>query len=194
MDKAAADEKQKLNDASRKRSSSAAPTPDGPDAKRVKLEGASSAAASFLSGFDFTTLPATLVTELIVSNIQAFTEPELIELVQTYRNNRATAQTAASTVAPVPTAPGGGSTIPADASLGTPSRSRTPPPDALQNLAGRKSPPKAPAAMLAEVQSREVKEEPVDPLAMDIDDEAIEYEPDRLNYEVGCYALKPGKS
>ena len=29
-----------------------------------------------------------------------------------------------------------------------------------------------------------VKEEPLDPLKMDIDDEEIEYEPDKLNLEV----------
>lgn len=197
MDKAAAEEKQRkaaAADASRKRSSSAAPTPEGPDAKRVKLEASNAAtAATFLSGFDFTTLPAALVTELIVANIQVFSDPALAELVQTYKNNRVTAQVAAATAAPTPTTaavpvaaagPSASNTPPT-----APSRAETPPPDAPQNAtaaARTNSPPKAPAAMLA---AREVKDEPVDPLQMDIDEDEIEYEPDRLNIEVICSLL-----
>lgn len=184
MDKAVADEKLRKAMAadSRKRSSSTTSTPDGPDAKRVKLEPRAGApVSSFLAGFDFATLPAALVTELIVANIQVFTETALTELVQTYRNNRETAQTAASTIAPTPTAststlPPSTSQTPPDA----PSRAKTPPPDATQT-ARSKSPPKAPAAML---EAMSVKHEPVDPLQMDIDEDEIEYEPDRLNLEV----------
>ena len=186
MEQAAEEEKQrKAADASRKRSSSAAPTPEGPDAKRVKLEPSGGATvASFLSGFDFTTLPSHLVTELIIANIQAFSEMQLEELIQTYKDNRATAQTAATTVAPTPTV-AVGVVVPSLADSSTfnappivPSRSKTPPPDAP---ARSKSPPKAPAAML---EAQAVKEEPIDPLQMDIDEDEIEYEPDRPNLEV----------
>ncbi|TCD69615.1 hypothetical protein EIP91_006840 [Steccherinum ochraceum] len=190
MDKAAADEKQrKANaaaDLTRKRAPSSSATPTGPDAKRVKLE---PNASSFLSTFDFSTLPATLVTELIVSNLQVFSDAALTELVQTYKANRETAQTAASTVAPVPTSPTAivPPTLPADSTTPStaPSRAKTPPPDAAQNaasLARTRSPPKAPAAMLdARI---EIKDEPQDPLKMNVDEGEIEYEPDRLNAEL----------
>lgn len=190
MDKAAADEKQrKVNaaaDVSRKRAPSSSATPTGHESKRAKLE---PNASSFLSTFDFSTLPATLVTELIVSNLQVFSDAALTELVQTYKDNRETAQTAASTVAPVPTSPNPvvPPALPGDTATPptAPSRARTPPPDAAQNaasLARARSPPKAPAAMLDA--EPEVKHEPVDPLTMDVDEGEIEYEPDKLNAEV----------
>jgi symplekin len=72
------------------------------DNKRPKLDkdGNSAASASFLAAFDFTSLPAALITELIVANIEAFTEPTLVALVQAYRQSRLP-----ELLAPVPTVP-----------------------------------------------------------------------------------------
>lgn len=47
-----------------------------------------------------------------------------------------------------------------------------------------KSIPSAPKASLESEKKSVVKAEPVDPLQMDIDEEEIEYEPEKLNEEV----------
>ena len=74
MEQAAVEEKQRrAAEASRKRTASSGPS-ENPDVKRVKLD---DGAPSPLAGFDFTTLPANLVTDLIVANLQAFSEPTL---------------------------------------------------------------------------------------------------------------------
>ncbi|KZT65655.1 hypothetical protein DAEQUDRAFT_696939 [Daedalea quercina L-15889] len=146
-------------DASRKRSPSAGPVQDAPDAKRAKLD---HEPAVGTAGFDFTSLPAALVTDLVVANIQAFSEATLIGLVQAYRHKRTqAATTTAATVAVAsseapPDTPG-----PVEEQRAEPSR--------------RKSPTPPPVS---------VKQEPVDPLKMDIDEEEMEYEPDRLNLEL----------
>lgn len=145
MDRASAEEKARkaaAAEASKKRPVSA--SGEGSDSKRQKLEPDTSAA--FLAGFDFTSLPVALITELVVANLQAFTEPTLHTLVQTYRDSRAP-------VLP-PAKP---------ASIAEP-----------EPTASAASAPSAPA----------VKQEPIDPLKMDIDEEEMEYEPDRLNMEV----------
>lgn len=132
------------------------------DPKRPKLEQESNGvtSASFLAAFDFTSLPASLITDLIVANIEAFTESALVALVQSYRQSRGVDLSA--TIPPV-------STAPAIASHSTPDTMATP-------IAKLATPPI-------------IKQESVDPLQMDIDDE-IEYEPDRLNQEV-CYSWLP---
>ena len=66
-----------------------------PDAKRAKLEPAPAAVppqsdgapgpASFLAAFDFTTLPASLITELVIANLGAFSDQALAALVAKYR-------------------------------------------------------------------------------------------------------------
>ncbi|KAF8552401.1 hypothetical protein OG21DRAFT_1486223 [Imleria badia] len=148
MERASAEEKARkaavaatAAEAVKKRPLPTGPAADQPtDAKRLKVEVDNVAAnsAAFLASFDFTTLPIALVTDLIVANLQAFTEPALLGLVQTYRQGREGAARTASQ--------DGG----ADEAMLT---SETPP----------------------------VKDEPVDPLQMDIDEEEMEYEPDRLN-------------
>ena len=141
MDKAAEEErvrKATAGEASKKRPLSSGE--ESTDAKRQKLEqDAAATSAAFLAGFDFSSLPAALITELVVANLRAFTEPALISLVQAYREKHATPRGAPE--------PGPSSNIP---------------------------PVPAPA----------VKAEPVDPLKMDIEEEEIEYEPDKLNMEV----------
>ena len=151
MDKAAEEEKARkvAGEASRKRLLSSGE--DSTDAKRQKLEqDAAATSAAFLAGFDFTSLPAALITELVVANLQAFTEPVLISLVQAYREKPA-----------------------ANRSL-------------QASTSTRSGPESGPSSNILPVPVPAVKPEPVDPLKMDIEEEEIEYEPDKLNMEV-CY-------
>jgi symplekin len=139
-------------EATKKRPLPAGPAVDQPaDSKRLKVEVDNHAAnsATFLAAFDFTTLPIALITDLIVANLQAFTEPALFNVVQTYRQSRG-----------IPTVP--------------PSQ----PPDSIATQPTSITEPEPP-----------VKDEPIDPLKMDIDEEEMEYEPDRLNQAVGCFHL-----
>jgi symplekin len=158
MDKAAVEEKRcKALTADSKKRPLPASNDQASDPKRLKLEQEhdSATSASFLAAFDFTSLPASLITELIVANIEAFTEPTLIALVQSYRLNRAPDLSAP--IPPVPVASATPAQNLAPESISTPlARPATPP---------------------------SVKQESVDPLQMDIDEE-FEYEPDRLNLEV----------
>ncbi|PPQ75883.1 hypothetical protein CVT24_000738 [Panaeolus cyanescens] len=89
MEKAAAEEKKrKLSLAeSRKRPPSAAVEPV--DNKRIKLDDTPQpSSTSFLSAFDFTSLPAPLITNLIVANLEAFSDAQLVSLVNNFRQNR----------------------------------------------------------------------------------------------------------
>jgi symplekin len=152
MDRASADEKARriatataAAEAAKKRPPSA--SNEAPDAKRQKLEQDSTngTSAAFLAGFDFTSLPVALITELVVANLLAFTEPALVALVEAYRDNR-DASTAPSRHAPTPV------------------------------------PEPTPTTQV--ITAPAVKQEPIDPLKMDIDEEEMEYEPDKLNMEV----------
>lgn len=178
MEQAAVAEKQRkaaaAAEASRKRSPPPAPAQDAPDAKRPKLEH-DTAAASATAGFDFTGLPAALVTDLIVANIQAFSEATLIGLVQAYRHKRS--QSATETAENVAVA---SSQAPPDTPGPVEERRSEPP--------VRRSPTPPPPVPVSEPEPasapESIKQEPVDPLKMDIDEEEMEYEPDRLNLEV----------
>lgn len=115
------------------------------EAKRLKTEHDTSANVSnVLANFDFSALPHTLVTDLIVANLQILTEQTLSAAVQRYK--QANGLLPSASVA----------------------HETPPPPEAAQ--------PSADASA--------VKSEPVDPLAMDVGDEEVEYEPDRLNDEI----------
>ncbi|KAG1907771.1 Symplekin tight junction protein C terminal-domain-containing protein [Suillus fuscotomentosus] len=83
------------------------------------------------------------------SDAKPFTEPALLELVQTYRQSRGLAPGPPVSSTPQPAPP-------------TPEATPTPGPSAEPT----------------------VKDEPVDPLQMDMDEEEMEYEPDRLNMEL----------
>ncbi|KAJ7115848.1 Symplekin tight junction protein C terminal-domain-containing protein [Mycena epipterygia] len=170
MDKASADEKRRKallasgGSDTRKRPAPAS-AERASDPKRPKLEpDASATSASFLATFDFTSLPAPLITDLIVANIEAFSENALIALVQAYRQSRGITASApvpppqVTPTRPVPTGPA--------ARISTP---EVPPP----------TPASVPAPPVPVV-----KDEPVDPLQMDIDQDELEYEPDRLNEEL----------
>ncbi|KAF9530352.1 Symplekin tight junction protein C terminal-domain-containing protein [Crepidotus variabilis] len=143
---------------SRKRPSSGA---EPADHKRIKLENdkaASSASASFLSAFDFRSLPAPLITNLIVANLEAFTEGQLIGFVNAYRQSNGMSMSTTPQAAE--------SSITATSAVSQQRES---------------SQPVQPQPTLSEP---EVKAEPVDPLQMDIDEEEMEYEPEKLNEEL----------
>ncbi|KAL5492454.1 hypothetical protein ACEPAI_3901 [Sanghuangporus weigelae] len=132
-------------EASRKRTISAL-SDEASEAKRLKTEhDPSSNVASILANFDFSALPHTIVTDLIVSNLQILTESSLTAAVQKYRQQN-------------------GLRLPTAAS-------QTPP---LTDAEISQFPPEKPV----------VKAEPIDPLAMDMGDEEVDYEPDRLNEEI----------
>lgn len=153
------------------------------EVKRQKVEGYPNAdATALLAAFDFTTLPVGLIAELIVANLQAFSEENFQARINAYRRS---ASTSVAAPAPVPAA-----TVPMPTTVLETTA-------ASENVAPVKLPPTMPAAdrareRFAQVPSTQVdeptpssrvKEEPVDPLQMDMDEE-IEYEPDRLNLEV----------
>ncbi|PSR72823.1 hypothetical protein PHLCEN_2v11320 [Hermanssonia centrifuga] len=202
MEAAAIEEKQRKLAVveSRKRPPSAIPTTDTPDTKRQKLVAdTSSPSATFLSGFDFTSLPASLVTDLIVANLQAFSEPALIGLVQAYRHGKtvSSASTSPAAIASssghTPTPPPTSQAIPSAPVVPVPpigpSRSHvspptgpttseypTPVPEFLRKVEISRQQSQTPPVVK--------EEEPVDPLQMDIDEEELEYEPDKLNLEL----------
>lgn len=157
MERASAEEKARkaavaatAAEAVKKRPLPTGPAADQPtDAKRLKVEVDNAAAnsAAFLASFDFTTLPIALVTDLIVANLQAFTEPALLGLVQVYRQGR--------------------------------------------EVAPQASPQDGAADEAMSISEAFVKDEPVDPLKMDIDEEEMEYEPDRLNEAVSSFLWHP---
>ncbi|GLB41805.1 putative symplekin tight junction protein C terminal [Lyophyllum shimeji] len=186
MDAAAIEEKKRKTAAieSRKRPLSVPTEPV--DAKRPKLESettttpvpsapvtATSANLSFLASFDFTSLPATLITELIVANLEAFTESTLLGLVQAFRESRGLG-TAAAIAAPAPTIPTGPRRATQLQAEKDAERSLTPQARQTKPIPTGPAVPTPPPPIV-------VKDEPVDPLQMDIDQDELEYEPDRLN-------------
>lgn len=183
MEKAAAEEKKRrAAGISESRKRPPAPSEAPTDSKRIKLEN-SSGGAAFLAGFDFTTLPAALITELIVANLEAFTESELVSLVQAYRELKGISLPAPSK--PEPTAS-------ASSSSSTPVPASKPIPTGPRNAASAQPPePLPPSRSKSPTPPAEPKAEPVDPLQMDIDEEEIEFEPERLNEELAGEALAP---
>ncbi|KAJ4494142.1 Symplekin tight junction protein C terminal-domain-containing protein [Lentinula lateritia] len=150
---------------------------DRTDVKRVKLEAeppAPDPSLSLLASFDFSTLPATLITDLIVANLEAFTEPALVSLVQVYRQ-RLGIGTVSTSVPPAPAVTASGSVpvaapaVPAVSDIRSVGKDIARPPT-IEPPTTTPAPP--------------IKEEPVDPLQMDIDQDELEYEPDRLNEEL----------
>lgn len=171
MEKAAADEKARkyaLLESSRKRlQPPSTPSEEPSDPKRLKLEHENDVTATtpFLATVDFTQLPVSLITDLVVANLQAFTEPALLALIQAYKQSQAAS-------APVTTVVGPSTEIKAPTPIA--------PPMKLPEIGHEPTP---------EVEVAPVKEEPVDPLKMDIDEVDLEYEPDRLNKEVSRRAI-----
>ncbi|KIY64034.1 hypothetical protein CYLTODRAFT_402460 [Cylindrobasidium torrendii FP15055 ss-10] len=158
MDKAAMEE--------RRRRAGKRPTDDqGPAAKRQRLDDST---PSILAAFDFTTLPAPLITELILANLEAFPAARLDELVDAHRAKLL----AASQPPPQPQVPP--HTV-------TPVPVSTPP--VIPKAKTEPAPTPAPPAQVVKT------EEPIDPLQMDIDQEEIEFEPERLNQELSTETI-----
>jgi symplekin len=183
MDKAAADERKRKTTAveTRKRPSSNPSEPT--ENKRIKLENETTqnSSASFLAAFDFTSLPASLITSLIVANLEAFTEPRLISLVDTYRQNW---RLGVTTPAQPPMATGSiAMPVPKPAAASPPIQNMTMssiPTGPRKNAYTMDSTLTPPPQPMAEV----IRDEPVDPLKMDIDEDEFEFEPEKLNEEV----------
>lgn len=138
------------------------------DVKRLKTEhgvATPSSSQNSTSSIDFNNVPPGLLATLIVANLHAFSEPALQGLVQAYRLKVAQG-VAPGAHAPTPTS---STPVPGPSTQATPARS-TPEP------------------------AREVKAEPIDPLQMDMDDDEMEYEPDRLNNEVCISLFIPSRS
>jgi symplekin len=196
MEKAAQEEKQRRAESRKRPSSSTAPQ-EFPDTKRAKLEDVS-ASAAFLAAFDFTKLPAALVTDLIVANLQAFSEDALSDLVRAYAEGKVAPKSDVAPPAALP-APSISAVAEASAAALAASHNRS---EALTTLSGpsnstmadvlsvketslSKSPSRSRSPSIPPVVKEE--EEPVDPLKMDIDEEELEYEPDKLNMEVNTF-------
>ncbi|KIJ55664.1 hypothetical protein M422DRAFT_63678 [Sphaerobolus stellatus SS14] len=130
------------------------------DAKRVKLEHSTAAAngpdalAGYLANFDFTTLPMGLVADIVIANLQMVSEQTLHNAIDVFRLSNA--PPAPAVHPPVPTPVSAPVVVPA----------------AVPAVEAPVTPIEAPAPV--------IKEEPVDPLQMVMDDD-LEYEPDRLN-------------
>lgn len=185
LDKAAAEEKKRKSE-NRKRPASNSTEPT--DYKRVKIEIESTptpvaTSAAFLSSFDFTSLPAQLITNLVVANLEAFTEQQLIAMVNTYRTSRGlTAPVPAPAPAEAPATPTKITTIaPPPIISPTPAIPTGP---RRQTHTTEKTATPIPQAQAALAPVPVVEAEPVDPLKMDIDEEELEYEPEKLNNEV----------
>ncbi|KAJ2915453.1 hypothetical protein MD484_g4945, partial [Candolleomyces efflorescens] len=153
-----------------------APSEQPSDAKRIKLENDASAqvgASSILASFDFTTLPGPLITDLIVANLEAFSEPELLALVQAYRQLKGIPTSQPSAAPPsAPSASASSSTISASPQKAIPTGPRRGADKQSTPVPRTTTPP------------LEANVEVVDPLQMDIDEEEIEFEPERLNEEL----------
>jgi len=171
MEAAARDDRQRRE--GRKRAASA-PAGEPSDAKRPKIDSESTLdITSTLAAFDFTSLPPSLITDLIIANLEAFTESALESLVQQYRRNYGTSKISSQPSPPTP--PTSPSALPSKVPTGPRSLM-------VQQAADRSSTP--PAQTTPPV----VKvEEPVDPLQMDIDQDELEFEPETLNAQVDCY-------
>ncbi|KAH9965034.1 Symplekin tight junction protein C terminal-domain-containing protein [Lactifluus volemus] len=140
---------------SRKRPSSAV-GPGEEDAKRQKVdEDPNADATALLATFDFTTLPVALITELVVANLQVFSEEAFQARINAYRH-------------PPPTTVAAPAPVPAVATPVSPA--------ALENAvaADNAAPVKLPPTMPAADRARE---------RMDMDED-IEFEPDQLNLEL----------
>jgi len=187
MDKAAGEEKKRKAALveTRKRPSSNPSEPT--ENKRIKLENETtqSSSASFLAAFDFTSLPASLITNLIVANLEAFTEPQLISLVDTYRQSRRLGVTIPAQPPPATgliamPVPKPAATSPPIQNTSAPSIP-TGPRKNIYIMDSTLTPPSQSMVLPPEVA---IKDEPVDPLQMDIDEDEFEFEPERLNEEV----------
>jgi symplekin len=158
-------------------------TPGEEDAKRQKVEADPNAdTTALLAAFDFTTLPVALITELILANLQVFSEEALQARINAYRHPLST-----TVAAPAPVAAAATPLSPAALERAIAAESaapvKLPPTMPAADRARERALAQASSAQADEPSSSRIKEEPVDPLQMDIDED-FEYEPDQLNPEV----------
>lgn len=168
MDQAVRDEQARRLEASRKR---ALPEPaEGPAVlKRPRtdngsLESSAATAQSLLASFDFTTLPLDLVKELVIANLIAIDQVKLSAAVTVSRPHFT--PIARLTFPPKAYRERSNMTAPTTAVVPQPAAAPAPPPPSRLNNS---------TALPV------VKEEPLDPLKMELDEDEIEYEPDKLN-------------
>jgi symplekin len=185
MDKAASEEKKRKAATAENRKRPLSVSSEQTEAKRPKLEPdpAIANSASFLAAFDFTSLPSALITELIVANLEAFTEPALIGLVQAFRESRGLGTPTPAAPAPPVALVITQKAIPPHVEKEKRNADRPPTPQARQTTSVPTPAPPPPPPVT------KVKDEPLDPLQMDIDQDELEYEPDRLNEEVRVHHL-----
>ncbi|KAH9032328.1 Symplekin tight junction protein C terminal-domain-containing protein [Lactarius hengduanensis] len=153
------------------------------EAKRQRVEADPNGdATALLAAFDFTTLPVVLITELIVANLQAFSDEVFQARVNAYRR-----PAPASIAAPAPVPAAATSVAVLENSVTSESTAparRTPPTMPAADRARERALAQGSSTQLDEPSSSSrVKEEPMDPLQMDLDED-IEYEPDSLNLEL----------
>ncbi|KAL1686427.1 Symplekin tight junction protein C terminal-domain-containing protein [Schizophyllum commune] len=175
-----------------------------PDAKRAKLEPAPAAVppqsdgasgpASFLAAFDFTTLPASLITELVIANLGAFSDQALAALVAKYRAEKGLGGPAPAGRSSTPpgSPPAALKTAYAQvrAQSQTPGKGTTPIPtgpraERMKDMDRAKEDGRDQGKEKEEAAALRPPPEPVDPLAMDLDQNELEFEPDALNRELG---------
>jgi symplekin len=168
----------------RKRPSSAV-APGEEDAKRQKVEVDSNTdATALLAAFDFTTLPVALITELIVANLQAFSEEAFQARVNAYCHPSPTTVASPAPVPAVATPVSPAALEKAVTAENAAAAAKMPPTMPAADRARERALAQASSAQVDEPSSSSrIKEEPVDPLQMDMDED-IEYEPDQLNLEV----------
>ncbi|KAI0272578.1 Symplekin tight junction protein C terminal-domain-containing protein [Gloeopeniophorella convolvens] len=169
----------------RKRPPSTSAAPGEADAKRQKLEpDPTTDATALLAAFDFTSLPAALISELIVANLQVFSEEALQARVSAYRRPAPGIVAAPAPAAAAPVSAAALETV-AAAEAAAEAAAKMPPTAPAADRAREQAMAQSAAAMQVDEPSTssKVKEEPVDPLQMDLDED-IEYEPDKLNLEL----------
>ena len=170
MEQAAANERNRkateAAEASRKRSLLALQN-EASEAKRMKLSQPDANVSGVLANFDFASLPSNLVTELIVANLQVLTDHTLTAAIQVctvilslcldVRNVRCQQAYRQANGPPAPAPQPEPAPTLALAQEGVSQRTETP---------------------------AVVKAEPIDPLQMDIEEEELDYEPEKINIEV----------
>jgi len=193
MEQAAAEERtrkamatQAQADSRKRPPSNAGPSED--DTKRQKVEGDPNAdATALLAAFDFTSLPVALIAELIVANLQAFSEETLQARINAYRPASAPATVAAPAPVPAGAAPVSAAALEIAVASENAVPVKMPPTMPAADRARERALAQAGSSQVEEASSsNKVKEEPVDPLQMDIDED-FEYEPERLNLEVYAF-------
>jgi symplekin len=153
------------------------------DAKRQKVEVDPNAdATALLAAFDFTTLPVALIAELIVANLQAFSDETLQVRINAYHRS-APAGVAAPAPVPATAPPVSANALETVAASENALAVKMPPTMPAADRARERALAQTSPAQVEGPSSTVVKEEPVDPLQMDMDED-IEYEPDSLNLEV----------